>query len=196
MGCGIYKITNKIDNKVYIGSSLNLSSREYKHFWMLNKNIHDNSHLQNAYNKYGKENFIFEIVKSCPDKNLVEFENYYINFYKSNLSDYGYNLAVVNDSRRNSFNDEVKNKLSLYNLKKNGNFKLYSLTNILTNEEFLFETLVDGANYLIKNGFTNGKPRNVRMTISNSLREKKINNGNPNGTIRKTIFKHKSKIIN
>ena len=35
MGCGIYKITNKIDKKVYIGSSLNISSRHYKHFWLL-----------------------------------------------------------------------------------------------------------------------------------------------------------------
>ena len=36
MNSGIYKILNKTNNKVYIGSSVNLKSREYKHFWMLN----------------------------------------------------------------------------------------------------------------------------------------------------------------
>ena len=47
MGCGIYKIENLVDGKIYIGSSLNLENREYKHFWMLSRNTHDNQHLQN-----------------------------------------------------------------------------------------------------------------------------------------------------
>jgi len=65
-----------------------------------------------------------------------------------------------------------------------------------TNEGFIFDSLVDGANYLIKNGFTKGNPRNVRMKISNSLRGVKVNNGkNNNGSIRKTCYNHKFKII-
>jgi hypothetical protein len=68
--------------------------------------------------------------------------------------------------------------------KREGNIQLFSLTNIETNEEFIFDSLVDGANYLIGNGFAKGKPRNVRMSISNSLRGKKLNNGkNNNGSI-------------
>ena len=78
---------------------------------------------------------------------------------------------------------------------KNGNFSKFSLTNIETNEEFIFDSLVDGANYLIKNGFTKGKPNHVRMKLSNSLRNKKVNNGG-SGSIRKTCYKHKFKIIN
>jgi hypothetical protein len=106
-------------------------------------------------------------------------------------------MALVNEFRRNTYNDEVKNKLSRYNLMKNGNFKTFSLTNIETKEEYIFDTLVSGANYLLENGFTKGKIRNIRMKLSNSLRGKKINNGkNNNGSIRKTCYKHEFKIIN
>ena len=55
--CGIYKITNKINGKCYIGQSNDIIKRwktEYKWY-------HINSHLQSAFNKYGLENFDFEI---------------------------------------------------------------------------------------------------------------------------------------
>lgn len=195
MNCGIYKIENIKNNKIYIGSSINIDSREYKHFWMLNKNIHDNNYLQHSFNKFGKESFFFEILEICSFEELIEKENYYIKKYKSNSPEFGYNLATVNEFRRNTYNNEVKVKLSKYNLEKNGNFNKFSLTNIETNEEFIFESLVDGANYLINNGFSNGNPKNIRMKLSNSLRNKKINNGG-SGSIRKTCYKHKFKIIN
>lgn len=195
MDCGIYKITNTINNKVYVGSSINLKGREYKHFWMLKKGLHDNHYLQNSFDKYGKENFIFEIIEFCEPKELISRENKLIKFYEANNLNKGYNLALVNEFRRNTYNDEVKIRLSKYNLNKNGNILKYSLTNIQTNQEYIFETLVEGANYLIENGFTKGKPSNVRMAISNSLRGKKLNNGY-NGSIRKTCYKHLFKIIN
>jgi hypothetical protein len=93
--------------------------------------------------------------------------------------------------------DKTKIQLSKYNLKKNNNFEKFALINIETEKEHIFETLVDAANYLLENGFAKGKPRNVRMTISNSLRGVKLNNGKNNkGSIRKTCYKHKFKIIN
>jgi len=195
MSCGIYKIENLVDKKIYIGSSVNLENRNYKHFWMLDKNIHDNNHLQNSYNKFGKENFKYSIIEECDSSLLIEKENYYISLYRSNDTNYGYNLATVNEFRRNSFNDEVKIKLSKHNMVKNGNINKFSLTNIETGEEYIFETLVDGANYLIENGFSKSKSSYVRMRLSSSLRGKKVNNGN-NGSIRKTCYKHKFKIIN
>jgi group I intron endonuclease len=195
MNCGIYKILNVKDNKIYIGSSVNLKNREKKHFWMLRKNIHDNEYLQNSYNKYGKDTFLFDIIEICSFEELIVKENFYINKYNSNNLSFGYNLATVNEFRRNTFNNEVKIKLSKYNLQKNGNIKTFSLTNIETNQEFIFDSLVDGADYLIQNGFTKGSPRNVRMKLSNSLRGKKVNNGN-NGSIRKTCYKHNFEIIN
>ena len=195
MNCGIYKIENLKNNKIYIGSSVNLKNREYQHFWLLKKNIHYNNYLQNSYNKYGKNNFSFDIIEVCLFDELIEKENFYIKKYDSNNSIFGYNLSTVNEFRRNTYNEEVKTKLSKHNLEKNGNFKTFSLINIKTNDEYFFESLVDGATYLIENGFAKGKPRNVRMSISNSLRGVRLNNGY-NGSIRKTCYKHNFKIIN
>jgi hypothetical protein len=161
---------------------------------MLKRGVHDNQHLQNSYNKFGLESFKFGILEECEELFLIDRENYYINHYQSNFQRFGYNMATVNEFRRNTFNDEVKDKLSKYYLSKNGNFTKFSLTNIETGMEYIFDTLVDGANYLIENGFAKGKPRNVRMSISNSLRGVKLNNGH-NGSIRKTCYKHNFKII-
>jgi group I intron endonuclease len=195
MGCGIYRILNTINNKTYIGSSVNIDNRKYKHFWMLSRGIHDNEYLQKSFNKYGKDTFIFEVLEECDELKLIDRENFYIDKYKSNNLTLGYNLSTVNEFRRNTYNTEVKISLSKYNLKKNNNFTKYTLTNILTNEIFIFDTLVEGANYLISNGFSNGNPRNVRQKISYALRGKKVNNG-CSGSIRKTIYKHKFEIIN
>jgi group I intron endonuclease len=195
MNIGIYKITNLVDNKVYIGSSVDVYKRQYKHFWMLRKNQHDNVHLQNSYNKFGEINFVFSVIELCEVENLIPLENKYITTYKSNDSNFGYNLATVNDFRRNTYNDEVKLKLSKYNQSKNGNFKKFSLTDIDTQKTFVFDNLIDVANYLINNGFAKGKHRNVRSILSSSLRGKKVNNGYK-GSIRKTCYKHTFNVIN
>ena len=144
MNAGIYKIGNLVDGKTYIGSSVNVHARKYKHFWMLRTNKHDNSHLQNSYNKFGEENFTFEILELCNSIELIQLENKYITIFKSNESNFGYNLATVNEFRRNTYNDEVKNKLSKYNQKKNGNFEKFVLINIYNENEFVFDNLVDG----------------------------------------------------
>lgn len=89
----IYKITNLVNNKVYIGLSNNIKKRYSRHKNDLKNNKHSNSHLQNAYNKYGKENFIFEILDcfdSVHDVNEAEIE--YIRIYNSNDRSFGYNI--------------------------------------------------------------------------------------------------------
>jgi group I intron endonuclease len=195
MTSGIYKITNLNDNKVYIGSSINVTKRQYKHFWMLRNNKHDNLHLQNSFNKFGESSFLFEVIQFCGVNNLVSLENNYIIEYKSNDSNYGYNLAKVNEFRRNTYNDEVKLKLSLYNKNKNGNINKFTLTEINGCVSNTFDNLFEAARYLINRGFTTGSERNVRQKLSNALRGKIIKN-DYNGTIRKTIYKHKFETIN
>jgi len=65
--CGIYKIINKINNKYYVGSSLNIlgepHGRFYQHKAHLKCQRHYNKHLQSAWNKYSSENFDFIIVE-------------------------------------------------------------------------------------------------------------------------------------
>jgi group I intron endonuclease len=195
MTSGIYKITNLNDNKVYIGSSINVTKRQYKHFWMLRNNKHDNLHLQNSFNKFGEDSFLFEIIQFCDVNDLIFLENSYITKYKSNNPNYGYNLAKVNEFRRNTYNDEVKLKLSLYNKNKNGNINKFILTEINSGISNTFDNLFEAARYLINGGFTTGSERNVRQKLSNALRGKIIKNGY-NGTVRKTIYKHKFELIN
>lgn len=54
---GIYKITNSINNKIYIGSAINIYRRFVTHNHLLRNNKHFNSHLQSSWNKYKSENF-------------------------------------------------------------------------------------------------------------------------------------------
>ena len=70
MSCGIYKITNKINNKVYIGKSIYIERRWYEHKTDMN-NINKQNHLYNAMRKYGKDNFLFEIIELCPKDNNI-----------------------------------------------------------------------------------------------------------------------------
>jgi group I intron endonuclease len=56
---GIYKITNLVNNRYYIGSSLDIKRRWDTHRRMLNKNNHHNDFLQKSWNKHGGDNFKF-----------------------------------------------------------------------------------------------------------------------------------------
>jgi len=64
---GIYRIRNKIDGKYYIGSSQAIEIRLYNHLRDLEKDKHPNLYLQNAWNKFGRENFIFEVIEEVMD---------------------------------------------------------------------------------------------------------------------------------
>jgi group I intron endonuclease len=90
--CGIYKITNIVNGKIYIGSSNDIKQRWRRHKSDLKLNRHDNVYLQRAWNKYGEKNFKFEILEEIPIENLIEKEQYYIAKYNTLYNIYGYNL--------------------------------------------------------------------------------------------------------
>lgn len=72
--CGIYKIINTINNKIYIGSSNNIKLRWRGHKYLLRKGTHPNIKLQRSWNKYGEDAFEFFIVLTCPENQLLEKE--------------------------------------------------------------------------------------------------------------------------
>lgn len=92
MASGIYWIKNTLNNKVYIGSACNLKRRQNEHFARLNKGTHTNRHLQNSWNKYGKDVFIFEILEFVEKPKLIKKEQKYLNKYKSYNKYFGYNI--------------------------------------------------------------------------------------------------------
>jgi group I intron endonuclease len=67
---GIYAIINSINGKMYIGSSINIDKRWYKHRTELRRNEHHSGHLQRAWNKYKEENFYFITLLECKDSEL------------------------------------------------------------------------------------------------------------------------------
>jgi hypothetical protein len=95
---GIYKITNKINGKCYIGQSDNIKRRWKEHkkdaFWT-NGNGYDYP-LYRAMRKYGIENFTFEIIEECAIDALNELEIFYISKYGSYEN--GYNQTLGGDS--------------------------------------------------------------------------------------------------
>lgn len=91
---GIYRITNSINGKVYIGSSVDIPRRWNRHKNQLRNGCHHSKALQRAWNKYGEENFIFEMIEAIGDFSiLVDVENMYIAKYKSADGRNGYNMC-------------------------------------------------------------------------------------------------------
>ena len=91
----VYKIVNKINNKKYIGSTNDRKKRWARHRSMLRDDCHTNQHLQNSYNKYGKDNFQFFIVEEVKDeKDLLDRENFYLKYWNYHAADMLYNVAL------------------------------------------------------------------------------------------------------
>lgn len=78
---GIYKIENVVNHKVYIGQSINIENRWAAHFESLCANTHYNDYLQRAWNKYGKDKFVFSIIEECSENQLTDREQYWIDYY-------------------------------------------------------------------------------------------------------------------
>lgn len=89
---GIYKIQNIRNNKVYIGSTVNLLSRYRSHLYGLRYERHGNTHLTNAWNKYGETSFEFIVLELVPDiSNLIEREQSWIDYFPRNML---YNIVL------------------------------------------------------------------------------------------------------
>ena len=126
--CGIYKIENKINKKIYIGLSKAIYKRWDDHKYYLRHHKHQNTHLQRAWDKYGEDNFEFSVVEEVPEENLEETERKYISMYKSNDYDKGYNNS--DGGERCKWNEETIKKRNeacekyykaVYQLDENGN---------------------------------------------------------------------------
>lgn len=92
--CGIYEIFNMVNGKSYVGQSTNITQRLSKHKSELRHNKHQNLHLQNAWNKYGEYNFIFNVIEYCDIDELDDIEKYYINIWNLTNNQYGYNIET------------------------------------------------------------------------------------------------------
>ncbi len=107
----LYKITNHINGKVYIGqTSKDLLIRFKQHCTKVSKV----PYLRNAIQKYGSDNFDIELIETT-DSELVanKLEQHYISFYKSTDHEFGYNISKGGDHglRGLKHSDETKAKM-------------------------------------------------------------------------------------
>lgn len=93
---GIYKITNIINKKIYVGSSNDVERRWKQHTRLLNNNKHHSIKLQCAWNKYKQDNFKFDIIEECDVNILHNREQYWIDTLDSFAK--GYNCTALVDN--------------------------------------------------------------------------------------------------
>lgn len=100
MSCGIYRYTNLINGKRYIGQSINIEKRYGAHLWFAeNKSDSELPYFERAIKKYGIDNFRFEILEFCTPDELNDLETYWIDYYQTccvstTYDGYGYNLTT------------------------------------------------------------------------------------------------------
>lgn len=115
---GIYKIVNKISGKTYIGQSNDIERRFKEHQYK--KDIP----VEIAIQKYGIENFIFEVLEECSLDELDEKEKYYINLYNTykgngyNCNEGGGTFAYEDNGHAKLTIEEVYDIREQYNLHK------------------------------------------------------------------------------
>lgn len=108
--CGVYSITNWVNGKRNIGQAQDVIKRWGQHKSALRHNRHVNSYLQNAWNKYGEQNFNFEILMLCSLEKLDKEEKRLIDKYKTINREFGYNLK--DGGNRPKFSKESREKMS------------------------------------------------------------------------------------
>lgn len=155
----IYKITNKVNNKVYIGQTIRpMQERFNRHMYDALKNPNPTIYFQRAIKKYGKENFYIEQIDSAETKEELDVkEKYWIEKYDSINN--GYNTAIGGEGG-NTYKGKtteqlntIRNKISKSNSgKNNGQSKQIKCKSIITNKEYFFDTLTECLSFLgIKN---------------------------------------------
>lgn len=106
----IYKITNKINNKIYIGQTIQPLVKRWKQHCRHYK--HRCTSIYNAIQKYGKENFIVEQIDHAHSREeLDNKEMFWIEFYNSMNREKGYNL-VSGGNKNHTVSDETRKRMS------------------------------------------------------------------------------------
>ncbi len=111
----VYQITNLINGKFYIGSTINYRDRRTRHFYELRHNKHGNARLQHAFNKYGAENFKIEMLTPVTPDELLFMEQCFIDWSKAADRNIGYNISPIAsrpDNRGSRRTEEQKRRMS------------------------------------------------------------------------------------
>ena len=119
---GVYKITNIVSGKFYIGSSKDTEKRKLEHWQALNRNEHRNTILQNSWNYHGEDKFTFEIIETCADDQCLIREQHYLDLLQP-FKGVGYNInRTANGGDGYTYNprrEEIIEKLKIMSTGEN-----------------------------------------------------------------------------
>lgn len=116
---GIYRFW--CNNHSYIGSAKNLKKRLLAHLSTMRNGKHHNHTVQNVYNKYGIENFYFEILENCSEQDLLERETFYIKNLKPDMNHILDSVRYVKD--KETIEKTRKSQIEYYKTHKSINCK-------------------------------------------------------------------------
>lgn len=142
----IYKITNLVNGKEYIGqTSLSIQERFKQHIHDANKGYYNHRPLYNAFNKYGIENFIVEELEECNTEEVNQKEIEYINKFDTYSN--GYNATLGGEGTITIDYDKVLEKyrmgLSAGQIAKDMNHDIKQITRILKSKGVSKEEIVE-----------------------------------------------------
>lgn len=177
---GVYKILNIQNGKFYIGSSSSkyyIYNRLKNHQKELTNNCHPNKHLQNAFNKYGIENFYYDIIEICDRELCLEREQYWINTLNPQ-----YNIVkVAGSTLGRTCSEETKLKIS------ESNKRFYQ-----TEEGVIFKEKLSKSKLGIKTGRQHSEEFKKKMSLIHKNRvfseETKQKMKKPKLSLRKKIY--------
>ena len=197
----IYKITNTLNDKVYIGQTIKTVQKRFtQHKNNSNKEYFSQIVLYKAFNKYGIENFICEEIEEVPNDKLDEREKYWIEYYDSYFNGYNSTLGGRATQLYNWDTDDIIEKYMILKsaravakeigcdhstidriLNENG-VKRFTPSQQQSKPLYFkkkdeihhFETTREAAEWLIENGITKmTNPNLVRQEITNRIRNNK-----------------------
>ena len=110
---GIYRILNRVNGNCYIGSSLNIEKRYKHHLSTLRHNSSRCSILQKAFNKYGEDNFEFQVLLCCKPEYRLYYEDVtYLQLIEEEFSQKNLEVKIRNSRQNLVFNKETIEKMS------------------------------------------------------------------------------------
>jgi group I intron endonuclease len=108
----IYRITNMVNGNYYIGSAESFERRKWQHLYDLKRGVHKNPRLQAAWNKYGGDMFVFEILEEIPaDRQTFDVENTYLMKCVGQPDCYNVNVDAFKPRQGIPHTEEAKEKM-------------------------------------------------------------------------------------
>ena len=106
--CGVYEFFNLENGKRYVGSSKDIYSRLSEHLHNLRYGKSHNKHFQAAWDKYGEDNFIYNVLEYCSLEDQYNREQFYLDFIQP---EYNFSSQVIANTGR-EMTQEIKDKIS------------------------------------------------------------------------------------